>query len=125
VLSDIAGVSTQGSIRYRGSIHLHVERCVVITGSAKGAFYGDGWADIDTLNYTGEGRSGNQTLTRGNLALSKQSELGFPLHVFEKPFVNRYAYAGQFRVTRTYEGTMKGEDGEDRRVFRFELCRLG
>ena len=109
-LSDTAGVSTQGGIRYRGSIRSQIDRCVVITGSEKGAFYGDGWTNIDTLHYTGEGRSGNQTLTRGNLALSKQSELGFPLHVFEKQLVNRYAYAGQFRVTHTNEDTMKGED---------------
>jgi HKD family nuclease len=121
-LSTKAQVSTQGGIRYRGSVHGEIARCVIITGSGH---YKDDWDGTDHLVYTGEGLIGDQTLTRGNLVLSLQADRAFPLHVFKKTHVNRYHYAGQFRVLATSEGTQEDEDGRERRVYLFELTRLG
>jgi len=124
-IGDTARVSLQRGITYRGSVRGTIERCVVITGAERGELYKDRWADVNTLSYSGEGRNGDQSLTRGNLALSLQHEAGFPLHVFQKLEVNRYRYAGQFRVASTSEDEIPGQDGARRRVYRFDLVRCG
>lgn len=121
-LSGSAQVSTQGGIRFRGSTTGTIERCVIITGSNQGAFYHDRpGAEPGRIIYTGEGRTGPQSLTRGNLALAQQKAAGFPLHMFQRRGKNDYQYLGQYRVIDYGTETQPGGDGVARQAYVFEL----
>jgi HKD family nuclease len=125
-LSRIAMVSTQGGIRFRGSTAGIIERCVIITGSDRGAFYRDRPGETTgRIIYTGEGRTGAQSLTRGNLALKQQKEARFPLHLFQRRGKNNYQYLGQYRVVDYGMEPQTGEDGVLRQAYVFELMWLG
>lgn len=122
-------VGVQKGIRYSGSLRSKVNHVVLITATPKTSQdrvsnpYQDRKVD-DRLLYTGEGRYGDQTMTRGNLVLKQQIERNYPLFVFEKKSPGRYVFLGQFKVLSVQNETQKDSKGEKRQVFLFELCKL-
>lgn len=122
-------VGLMGGIRYAspGTSDRPV-LAVFITGAGNGKGeghpYQDRWEDEATLLYTGEGLEGDQTLTKGNLVLQLNQELGFPLYGFQKLAPDRYRYLGRFRVLEVHEEQQPDRRGLPRRVFVFRMHRV-
>lgn len=101
----------------------------IFTDPARGARYGydllEGLQPDGSFAYTGEGRSGNQEFTRGNLALLNAADEGRTIRVFtaESPYVT---YVGAFTtgdpVCSIHE--IPGQDGNLRRAIIFNLVPL-
>ena len=94
-------------------------------GKASGNFvYHDKWtADGDYL-YSGEGKTGDQTMTKGNLAIRDAARNGKKIHLFVKFSPQEYYYQGVFElVDYTYENE-KDEDGNIRKEYKFRLRKV-
>ena len=94
-------------------------------GKASGNFvYHDKWtADGDYL-YSGEGKTGDQTMTKGNLAIRDATRNGKKIHLFVKFSPQEYYYQGVFElVDYTYEDE-KDEDGNIRKEYKFRLRKV-
>ena len=94
-------------------------------GKASGNFvYHDKWtADGDYL-YSGEGKAGDQTMTKGNLAIRDAALNGKKIHLFVKFSPQEYYYQGVFElVDYTYEDE-KDEDGNTRKEFKFRMRKV-
>lgn len=92
---------------------------------ASGNFvYHDKWtADGDYL-YSGEGKAGDQTMTKGNLAIRDAAHNGKKIHLFVKFSPQKYYYQGVFElVDYTYENE-KDEDGNIRKEYKFRLRKV-
>lgn len=104
------------------------DRTVVLIssiGKASGKFvYHDKWtADGDYL-YSGEGKTGDQTLSKGNLAIRDAACNGKTIHLFVKFSPQEYYYQGIFElVDYTYEDE-KDEDGNIRKEYKFRLRKV-
>ena len=104
------------------------DRTVVLIssiGKASGKFvYHDKWtADGDYL-YSGEGKTGDQTLSKGNLAIRDAARNGKKIHLFVKFSHQEYYYQGIFElVDYTYEDE-KDEDGNIRKEYKFRLRKV-
>jgi hypothetical protein len=89
--------------------------------------YFDQWAPDDSFRYTGEGQRGDQTMTRGNLAIRSHRADGRALRVFQGAS-GTVQYVGQFVLdqlepftTRTAPST---NHGPPRQVIRFHLLPI-
>lgn len=94
-------------------------------GKAGGNFvYHDKWtADGDYL-YSGEGKTGNQSMTKGNLAIRDAACNGKIIHLFVKFSPQEYYYQGIFElVDYTYEDD-KDEAGNIRKEYKFRLKKV-
>ena len=100
--------------------------------------YKDHWSDDGRFAYTGQGRTGDQELTRNNLALLHHLDRGRLLRVFETvgkaPGTNRnlVRYAGRFNIDESdpyrEELRLEPQSGSQRRVYVFNLvpvCGVG
>lgn len=76
--------------------------------------------DGETIIYTGEGRRGDQSLTRGNRALLDAIETGRPVPLFNKLGVGRWQSLGFWRVTAAEH---RYDEAERRMLWRFTLRR--
>ena len=76
------------------------------------------------LFYTGEGRVGNQKMDRGNLALKRQMDEGYPVFAFKKKGPGRYMFLGQYTVSAVMEEKQPDVKGLERKVFLFKLRRI-
>ncbi len=86
--------------------------------------YHDKWtADGDYL-YSGEGKTGDQTMTKGNLAIKTAARDGKEIHLFVKFSPEEYYYQGVFAlVSHTYENE-EDEDGNIRKEYKFRLGKV-
>lgn len=94
-------------------------------GKARGNFvYHDKWtADGDYL-YSGEGKIGDQTMSKGNLAIRDAAQSGKKIHLFVKFSPQEYYYQGIFElVDYTYEDD-KDEDANIRKEYKFRLRKV-
>nr|PZN42472.1 MAG: hypothetical protein DIU70_05105 [Bacillota bacterium] len=113
-------------IRYSGSAT--APRLVVfITGARddgkRSHPYHDRWEN-GYLYYTGEGLTGDQTLTRGNLVLYTNRELDFPVYGFQREGKNRYTYLGRFKVVDVRQESQPDQTGHTRQVYVFQMQPL-
>ena len=118
-MADTLQVSTQGGIRYGGSLKTRIRVAAICTGGS-GSPYRDRWIGSN-LVYTGEGLRGDQRLHRGNLVLVRQMSQRFPLHAFEKLATNTYRYVGLMNVFNYGQEKQVDADGRQRNVYIFEL----
>lgn len=80
-------------------------------------------ADGDYL-YSGEGKTGDQIMTKGNLAIRYTAQNGKEIHLFVKFSPQEYYYQGIFElVDYTYEDE-KDEDGNIRKEYKFRLRKV-
>lgn len=102
---------------------------LIFADPSRGSKYGydllEGLQPDGSFSYTGEGQSGNQEFTRGNLALLNAADEGRTIRVFNA--VSPYAtYVGAFTtgdpVCSIHE--IPGEDGNLRRAIIFNLVPL-
>jgi hypothetical protein len=89
--------------------------------------YFDQWAADDSFHYTGEGQRGDQTMTRGNLAILSHRADGRALRVFQGA-AGTVQYVGQFVLDELEPFTMttapSTNDGPPRQVIRFHLLPI-
>ena len=101
-ISRMFNVGVQKGIRYSGSVGLRVNHVVLIAAMHKTPqdLIRNPYQDRkigDTLLYTGEGRRGDQEMTRGNLVLKQRMEKKNPVYVFEKKSPGKYAFLRPIR----------------------------
>jgi hypothetical protein len=89
--------------------------------------YFDQWAPDDSFHYTGEGQRGDQTMTRGNLAILSHRANGRALRVFQGA-AGTVQYVGQFVLDELEPFTIttapSTNDGPPRQVIRFHLLPI-
>lgn len=123
-------VETQFEIKISGfgrGINIKDDEIVLISSIKKesGAFvYHDHWTEDGDYIYSGEGKSGDQTLAKGNKAIVDAVSDGKTIHLFIKLSSSEYYYQGTFfLITYTIEYD-KGEDGKMRKEFKFRLRKI-
>ena len=91
-------------------------------GKAGGNFvYHDKWTTDGDYLYSGEGKSGDQSMNKGNLAIRDAERNGKKIHLFVKFSPQEYYYQGIFALVKyTYEDD-KDEDGSLRKEYKFLL----
>ncbi len=91
-------------------------------GKSSGKFvYHDKWTTDGDYIYSGEGRTGDQSMTKGNLAIKNAEQDGKKIHLFVKFSPQEYYYQGVFNLKGyTYEDE-KDEDGNTRKEYKFRL----
>lgn len=89
-----------------------------------GFVYHDRWTDNGDYIYSGEGKTGDQTLTAGNKAIVDADKDGKQIHLFVKFSPEEYYYQGLFSlVDYSYEND-KDEAGTIRKELKFRLKKL-
>ncbi|MEM2465703.1 MAG: YDG/SRA domain-containing protein [Candidatus Bathyarchaeia archaeon] len=128
-ISRVFDVCAQRGIRYSGSLQKGIRHIVLITVLHKTPEeslrnpYNDRF-EGDFLLYTGEGRVGKQKMVRGNLALRRQMEKGFPIFVFEKKSPGKYMFLGQYSVLSVHVEIQPDVEGQRREVLLYKLKRV-
>lgn len=86
--------------------------------------YHDKWTADGEYLYSGEGKTGNQTMTKGNLAIRDAAQSGKQIHLFVKFSPQEYYYQGIFElVDCTYEDD-RDEAGNIRKEYKFRLRKV-
>jgi hypothetical protein len=89
--------------------------------------YFDRWAADDSFHYTGEGQRGDQTMTKGNLAILNHRTDGRALRVFQGA-TGTVQYVGQFVLYELEPYTITTApstgNGPPRQVIRFHLLPI-
>jgi hypothetical protein len=89
--------------------------------------YFDHWAPDDSFHYTGEGQRGDQTMTKGNLAILNHRADGRALRIFQGA-TGTIQYVGQFVLDELEPYTMatapSTDNGPPRQVIRFHLLPI-
>lgn len=86
-----------------------------------GFVYHDHWTAEGDYLYSGEGKTGDQTITLGNKAIMEAARDGKQIHLFVKFSPKEYYYQGVFfLVDYTYEDD-KDESGNVRKEYKFRL----
>jgi len=95
-------------------------------GKSSGKFvYHDRWTADGEYFYSGEGKTGDQTMTRGNLAIKNAADEGKTIHLFVKFSPQEYYYQGIFEmVDYTYENEYD-ENRNTRKEYKFRLRKRG
>ena len=102
----------------------HKTNTLVIVANHTKSLYDDKWV-LDTMNYTGMGSKGDQSLDFAqNKTLAQSNINGVDVHFFEV-FTDRvYTYQGQVVLTgEPFQETQDDEDGNSRKVWIFPLKR--
>ena len=86
--------------------------------------YHDHWTPEGHYIYSGEGKSGNQLLNRGNLSIVNAKRENKTIHLFVKFSPQEYFYQGIFELMDyTYEDDF-GEDKKMRKEYKFRLKKV-
>lgn len=76
--------------------------------------------NLDTIDYTGSGRRGDQKLDLANRALIYAGESGAIVPLFNKLAVNRWEFLGNWRVTNP---RYVFDENQNRMLWKFTLLR--
>ena len=100
---------------------------ILISSIAKsdgGFVYHDRWTESGDYIYSGEGKIGNQSMIKGNLAIKNAARDGKTIHLFVKFSPQEYYYQGIFALVEyTYEDE-KDENGNTRKEYKFRLRKV-
>lgn len=123
-------VEEQFGIKITGfgrGINVTPSKVILISSISKadGNFvYHDKWTSDGEYIYSGEGKTGDQAMSKGNLAIKNASLDGKEIHLFVKFSPKDYYYQGKFElVSYTYEDE-KGENGYTRKEYKFRLKKV-
>ena len=93
---------------------------VLITSES--SIYGDSNIEDGIIQYTGEGRTGNQTITKNNKTLFNSRQTNIPVYLFTKDNKRRYTFEGRVELyDEPYQTTEKDINGDERKVWKFPL----
>lgn len=123
-------VEKQFGIRISGfgrGINITADSIVLISSMEKkgGSFvYHDHWTLEGDYIYSGEGKTGDQQLIKGNKAVVDAETNGKSIYLFVKLSPQEYYFQGKFAlVDYTYENE-KEEDGNVRNEYKFRLRKI-
>lgn len=86
--------------------------------------YHDRWTENGDYIYSGEGKNGDQTMTKGNLAIKNALNNDKKIHLFVKFSPQEYYYQGVFElVDYTYEDECDSL-GDIRKEYKFRLRKV-
>lgn len=89
-----------------------------------GFVYHDHWTNDGDYIYSGEGKTGDQTMSSGNRAIMSAAKDGKAIRLFVKFSPQEYYYQGVFElVNYTYEDDMD-ENGNTRKEYKFRLRKV-
>lgn len=89
-----------------------------------GFVYHDLWTQDGDYIYSGEGKTGDQTMSSGNRAIVNAAAEGKSIHLFVKFSPQEYYYQGVFElVDYTYEDDVD-ENGYTRKEYKFRLRKV-
>lgn len=98
---------------------------VVLISSIKKArdsfVYHDKWLENGDYLYSGEGKSGDQTMTRGNLAIRDAALNGKKLHLLIRFSAKEYYYQGTSSLVDYFLQDEEDDSGHLRREYKFQL----
>lgn len=94
-------------------------------GRSGGKFvYHDRWTAEGDYLYSGEGKTGDQSMTKGNLAIKNAAQDGKQIHLFVKFSPQEYYYQGIFELADYIYEDEKDEDGNTRKEYKFRLKKV-
>ncbi len=87
--------------------------------------YIDEWDENGILNYTGEGRKGDQNINaRQNKTLNHSNDTDIKVYLFEVYEETKYIYVGEVVLVKApYQEVAPDEDGKDRIVWKFPIAK--
>lgn len=100
---------------------------VLISSMAKAKdkfVYHDKWTADGDYIYSGEGKTGDQTLTKGNAAIVNAELDGKKIHLFVKLSPQEYYYQGVFELVDYTHEDEEDEAGNLRKEYKFRLRKL-
>ncbi len=96
----------------------------VVSKKQESFVYHDGWMHNGDYMYSGEGKRGDQTLTKGNREIINAKRFGKTIHLLTKFSSKEYYYQGIFELdSYTYED-QEDENGYIRKEYRFRLRKV-
>lgn len=118
-------VANSGGIRYSKTTNSIVIFSFTQVRSVKDMPYQDTWQGT-TIHYTGQGKSGDQSLTRNNKKLAESNKAGIPVYLFEAFEKGENIYQGRVSlVNKPYQVTELDSNNTHRHVYKFPLKLLG
>ncbi|MBP3840669.1 MAG: DUF3883 domain-containing protein [Bacilli bacterium] len=104
-----------------GMMKTNTLNALVLTTSEE-SIYGDSSIENGTIQYTGEGQEGDQTITKNNKTLFYSKENNLPVYLFTKDKKRRYIFEGRVELyDKPYQTPENDINGRDRLVWRFPL----
>ena len=100
---------------------------VLISSMAKAKdkfVYHDKWTADGDYIYSGEGKTGDQTLTKGNAAIVNADRDGKKIHLFVKLSPQEYYYQGVFELVNYTHEDEEDEAGNVRKEYKFRLRKV-
>ena len=120
-------VESQFGIKISGfgrGINITDESIVLISSMEKkaGSFvYHDHWTEDGDYIYSGEGKTGDQKLTKGNLAIANAADDRKTIYLFVKFSPKEYYFQGKVTCVDYFSETEKDESGCIRKEYKFIL----
>lgn len=96
----------------------------VVTHKGEAYVYHDRWAENGDCIFSGEGKSGDQVMARGNLAINNAAQDGKKMHLLVKFSPDEYFYQGEFKLENYKSKLDFGEDRKKRKEYKFRLRRV-
>lgn len=104
-----------------GIMKTNTLNALVITTSEE-SVYGDSGIEGGTIQYTGEGLIGDQTITKNNKTIYYSRETKIPMYLFTKDKKRRYTFEGRVELyDNPYQVPEKDTNGDERMVWKFPL----
>ena len=100
---------------------------VLISSMAKAKdefVYHDKWTADGDYIYSGEGKTGDQTLAKGNAAIVNADRDGKKIHLFVKLSPQEYYYQGVFELVNYTHEDEEDEAGNLRKEYKFRLRKV-
>lgn len=83
--------------------------------------YHDHWTEDGDYIYSGEGKTGDQKLTKGNLAIANAADDRKAIYLFVKFSPKEYYFQGKVTCVDYFSETEKDESGCIRKEYKFIL----
>lgn len=123
----VSGASTSNLLFQPRQIHKTSISVILISSVDKkkaGFVYHDHWTPDGDYIYSGEGKTGDQTMSSGNRAIVNATAEGKAIHLFVKFSSQEYYYQGVFEfISYTYEDDVD-ENGNTRKEYKFRFRKV-
>lgn len=117
-LMAIFKISGQSGIMKTNSLN-----CLVLTTSESNGIYDDSTVLNGVITYTGEGLTGDQTISKNNKTIFESNDNKIPMYLFSKDKNRKYIFEGKVKLNdEPYQSQEKDIDGNERIVWKFPLC---
>ena len=106
-----------------GMMKTNLLNALVLITSEENGIYGDSGIENGTIQYTGEGQIGDQTITKNNKTLFYSKENNIPVYLFSKDNKRRYTFEGRVELyDYPYQIYEKDINNNERKVWKFPLA---